>query len=392
MPPRKKALKSWTPGSWLKELSSEFSSALCSANPTNGDIIKLYLESNCSIGAVTNNLQTNQLFQALSKDCLYHRINRLIDNIRTLSKNLNTKKPLIKSILSDKFNLNSTYQPTLSVFSIVTAPPLPQNKPNSAPCPTPISCTASSLSSPARQIPTTSPSTALTRRRSCATCISKNARIANLVSQLQNGRTHVKAQRKLVVDIKDTYNTKKVNQKFSRKDSQVLHWKEKYLLAKKEKARVEREVVLLKKKLNSKGEVLKTLESKCVVARKVELENNKLQKNVNALSKEIAQLKKLLKIQNLENDFLHSELNNSDSDEGLTIQLKQDKRQYSHETRQLIFWFIRENCPVEAISLLISRCAVTFGVQLTGSLPAPSTVADMAWQLGVLVDLQVFNS
>jgi len=56
-------------------------------------------------------------------------------------------------------------------------------------------------------------------------------------------------------------------------------------VGKKRKSTVEREVMLLKKKLNSKVEVLKTLESKCVAAKKVELENINLHKNVNPLIK-----------------------------------------------------------------------------------------------------------
>ena len=64
-----------------------------------------------------------------------------------------------------------------------------------------------------------------------------------------------------------------------------------------------------------------------------------------------------------------------------------NKLKLIQETRQLIFWFMRENCPIKAITLLNLGCAASFGVELSGPPPAISVLETLAWQLGVLVKL-----
>ena len=362
--PAKKTKKSWVPVPFVSDLATECKSLEHNDRPCNGDIIKHYLHCDCSFSNVTSSLLEYPSFKHLSYDCLYHRLNRLIEKLKNLSKNIQREKPSIKSLLSELFNLNTPFNP-----SKATTAPIPPSTPRSLPL-------ANASNTP--------PS--VRKRDDCQGCISKSVRISTLVSELEKRKAVVKEQRKLTNQVKENYDTKRVNQKLLRKDVQVVNWKSKCSEARTKKAALERQLLLLKKRLESKCEIIKTLEARCIQDRRLKLENDLLQEKNVSLKKEVAELTKQLKSEKLQSDYLHSCLNEKEQN---SVSLKEDKKQYNFETRKLVFWFLRENCPVEAIALLISRCAVTFGVELCDSLPVPSTLEAMAWQLGVLADLQV---
>ena len=393
MPPKKRSKSSWVPGPWLDELLSisKFNT-FETESVLNGHIIKFHAQNEHCLKTTVSNLKCQNNFAHLSNDCLYHRIDRLLDKLKRLSKNFERNRQAIESFLAEGFNSDPSNPSRPSFPSLLSSstplspsPSLPAAQISSPTTTTLISSPSSSLGlhTPAKQFISSPLDIGRASRRACGHCSVKTDKIKNLVSKVKSKKSLILEQRKLTYSIKDQFNTKHVNQSIRRKNLQVNDWKAKYTELKKNFCQLERKFALVTKRLNDSKKVNRQLEHNCVVGKKFQSESQTLATTVKRLKRQLASEANEHKKQE---DFLRSQL----PEKHLPVFcLKDDKRQYSHSTRNLYFWFLRENCPVEAVSLLVRRCAHLFEIELVGPLPSPATTAQMARELGVLADLQV---